>query len=67
MAFWKTGTDVDVDTTATATLGEIKEVLERLREDVQRSAVISGLMARPGGQSFEDIVRIADQFAAHKD
>lgn len=44
-------------------LGKILEEVKLLREDVQRAGVISGLLSRPGGQSFEAVKEIADKFA----
>lgn len=44
-------------------LGKILEEIRLLREDVQRAGVISGLLSRPGGQSFEAVKEIADRFA----
>lgn len=48
---------------ATAMLAEIRDLLVALREDVQRAGVISGLLSRPGGQSFEAVKEIAEKFA----
>lgn len=42
-----------------AILAEVK----LLREDVQRSGVVSGLLSRPGGMSFEAVKEVADKFA----
>ena len=44
-------------------LAQILDEIKLLREDVQRAGVISGLLSRPGGQSFEAIKEIADKFA----
>lgn len=44
-------------------LAQILEEIKLLREDVQRAGVISGLLSRPGGQSFEAISEIAEKFS----
>lgn len=44
-------------------LSAILDALNLLREDVQRAGVMSGLLSRPGGQSFADIKAIAEKFA----
>lgn len=42
-------------------LSEIRDLLVNLREDVQRAAVTSGLLSRPGGQRIEEIIDAANR------
>ncbi len=46
-----------------AAISVLTEQVMLLREDVQRAGVMSGLLSRPGGQSFQDIAAIAKSFA----
>lgn len=44
-------------------LVEIRDLLVKLREDVQRAGVMSGLLSRPGGQRMEEVIDTATRVA----
>lgn len=58
MAFGKKSPDPVV-----AAIEELTEQVKLMREDVQRAGVMSGLLSRPGGLAFHDVVRAAKTFA----
>lgn len=51
------------DSQTESVLIEIRDEIKKLREDVQRAGVISGLLSRPGGMAMRDIIAAADKFA----
>lgn len=68
MAFGKKTTEAPVKAEpvvdpVVVAIGVLTEQVKLLREDVQRAGVMSGLLSRPGGQSFTDIVESAKRFA----
>lgn len=46
-----------------ALLVEIRDLLVKLREDVQRAGVMSGLLSRPSGQRMDEVIDAANRVA----